>query len=358
MITEAPYDDYVASYRSGIVENMHKVHCAVIDATGKLLFTVGNPSRVTLIRSAAKPFQALALLETNGFDKYAFDDADLALICASHNAEERHITRSRAMLAQLDANEQDLRCGGHPSISETLNREWIRRDFTPGPVYNNCSGKHAAMLAGAHLFSTANVAEYHLPSHPIQQQVKAVFEVVSGLDAAQVQWGIDGCNLPAPALPLRGLASMYASLAQAADNSEKEDISPPDRQRHLSRIFGSMSRYPEMVGGENRFCTELMRGFRGRVVGKVGADGCYGVAVRAGEDTRQLGAKGAIGIAVKIEDGNLEVLYAAVAEILEQLAIGEPEVRAKFTQFHHLKRANTAGVIIGDFSFAFKLRTA
>ncbi|KAF9630644.1 putative l-asparaginase ii protein [Lasiodiplodia theobromae] len=117
-----------------------------------------------------------------------------------------------------------------------------------------------------------------------------------------------------------------------------------------------MARHPEQVGGEGRFCTVLMEVFGGALIGKIGADGCYGVGVRASEQTKRLGAEGAIGIAVKIEDGSIEILYAVVAELLEQLQIGTPEMRQKLAVFHHLKRLNTAQVVTGKVSLPFKVR--
>jgi L-asparaginase II len=345
-------EDYVVTDRGGIVENMHRVHAAVVDAHGRLLFAVGNPSRITLTRSAAKPAQALAVLEAGACDQFGFNEPDLALMCASHNSEERHIERASAMLAKIKGHEDDLRCGGHPANSPTVNNGWIRNGFTPTAIYNNCSGKHVGMLAGS-LAIGAPVLDYHLPKHPMQLRVRRVFEELSGLDESEVSWGIDGCNLPAPACPLDKMARMFAVVANAPDATVP---SPDTRTKHLASIFHAMSRYPEMIGGDGRFCTNLMRTFQGSLIGKVGADGCYGVGVRASEQTKRLGAEGSLGIAVKIEDGSLEILYSVVTEILEQLHIGTPEMLQQLDGFHHLQRLNTMNVVTGNVSLAFKVR--
>ncbi|KAJ0124345.1 hypothetical protein J7T55_005683 [Diaporthe amygdali] len=348
-------EDFVVTDRGGIVENRHGVHAAVVDADGKLLYAVGNPSRLTLARSAAKPAQALAALETPDFARFGFDEADLSLMCASHSSEDRHIQRARSMLAKVGASESDLQCGGHPSISPNINRSWIQADFEPTGVYNNCSGKHAAMLGGG-LALGAGFADYHLPEHPIQVKVKKVVEDLSGLSEEDVKWGIDGCNLPAPGLPLCSMGLMYAKFAGAADTVASEKSSAPERTRHMARIFNAMASYPEMVGGEGRFCTLLMETFGRSLIGKLGADGCYGVGIRTSEYIKQLGVDGAIGIAVKIEDGSEEILYAVVTEILEQLNIGKQEMRQKLAAFHHLRRLNTMGIVTGKVSLAFKIR--
>ncbi|KXH42838.1 hypothetical protein CSIM01_05946 [Colletotrichum simmondsii] len=349
------FEDYVVTDRGDVIENRHAVHAAVVDASGKILYAVGNPSRMTLARSASKPAQALAVLETPGFDKYGFDGADIALMCASHNSEDRHVSRAKSMLSKVGAQESDLRCGGHPSICPVVDRSWIRAGYTPTEINNNCSGKHAGMLGGAKALG-ASFEDYHLPSHPIQDKVKQVVEDLSGLSGDEIKWAVDGCNLPAPGQPLYSMGRMYAAFAAAAHSIDENGSAQPVRVKHMSDIYNAMATYPEMVGGEGRFCTILMEAFEGSLIGKVGADGCYTIGIRASESTKELGTEGAIGVAVKIEDGSLEILYAAVPEILDQLRIGTPEMRRKLASFHHLKRTNTMGVETGQVSHAFSVR--
>lgn len=346
-------DNLVVTDRGGVVENTHQVHAAVVDSTGKPLFHVGNPSRVTLIRSAAKAPQALAVLETGAPEQFGFDEKDVALMCASHNAEEIHIDRARGMLKKIGAEESDLRCGGHPSVTPSITERWHRNGIHPTRVYNNCSGKHAGMIAGAKAIG-APIEDYHLLDHPIQERVKRVIEEVAGLKKDEVAWGTDGCNMPAPAYPLRYLAKTFVAFAEAADKVERGDEENV-RVKNMARVFNAMAHHPEQVGGETRFCTILMELFKGRLIGKVGADGCYGIGIRESEETRRLGAKGALGISVKIGDGNLPILYAAVSEILERLDIGGLEVREGLEDFHHLKLANTMGVVTGKIAFPFEM---
>ncbi|KAK1535018.1 uncharacterized protein CCOS01_03770 [Colletotrichum costaricense] len=325
----------------------------ITDADGSLLYAVGDPSRLTLARSEAKPAQILALLEIERFEQFGFDDKEIALMCSSHSSEERHVQSGVTMLTKIAAKEQDLRCGGHPSMSESVNNEWIRKGFTPGALCNNCSAKHIGMLAGAKALGQDE--EYHSSNHEGQIRVRHTFEELTGLKADEIKWGIDGCNLPAPALPLRDISHLYALLAHAADADAQGSATDP-RTRHLARNYHSMWRFPEMVAGDARFCTELMLKHGGTLVGKLGAGGCYGVAIRDSEETRRLGANSGLGISVKFEDGNEEILYAAVMEILEQLGIGSVESRDAMKAFHHIERVNTAGVITGKASFSFKLR--
>ena len=147
---------------------------------------------------------------------------------------------------------------------------------------------------------------------------------------------------------------MYAKFAAAAD-VEKTD-STTQRTRNMARIFNAMSGHPELVAGEGRFCTALMETFQGKVVGKVGADGCYGVAIRQSDRSRNLSAEGSLGIGIKVEDGSREILYSAVVEILEQLDVGTPEMLGKLASVHHPPRLNTMDVIIGGLAHRFRIR--
>ncbi|KVN86054.1 asparaginase [Burkholderia ubonensis] len=346
----------VVTYRGKAIENTHAAHVAVVDAHGRLLYRLGDPFRMTLARSAAKPAQALSVLETGGPDRFGFDEADLALMCASHSSEDRHVERTRAMLAKVHAQESDLRCGGHAPLSDAVLRSWIRRDYTPTGVCSNCSGKHVGMLAGAQAIGAA-IADYHLPDHPMQVRVKRAVAEACGLRDDEVEWAIDGCNLPTPAFPLDRLARIYAGLAHAADAVEAGNAHDA-RIGALARIHHAMTRHPEMVAGDGRYCTMLMRAFGGSVVGKLGADACYGLGVRASGETRRLGADGALGISVKIEDGNIDVLYMLVSELLERLQIGTAAQREQLAAFHRPPMLNTQGVATGHAAFPFELQAA
>lgn len=347
--------DCVITDRAGVVENRHGVHAAIVDARGRLLFAVGDPARITLVRSAAKPAQALAIVETGALQKFNLDNADLALMCASHSSEDRHVTRARSILSKIRCREEDLQCGGHPAVSDAVNRSWIKADFTPTAVYSNCSGKHAGMLAGTKALG-ADVKTYHLPTNPMQVRVREAVDEICHLEANGSLWGTDGCNLPAPAFPLHCLARMYAVFADGASQAESGDFETTPRTQALSRIFHAMSTYPELVAGEDRFCKVLMTAFQGLLIGKLGAAGCYGIGIKETERTRELGADGGLGIAVKIEDGNIEILYSAITEILEQLQLGEPEMRQQLSRFHRPDIKNTVGTVTGKTYHAFKVR--
>ena len=340
-------------YRGEVIENTHVAHIAVVQADGTLLYSFGDPSRLTLPRSAAKPAQALAVLETGAVDRFGFDDGDLALMCGSHNSEPRHIERAQRMLHKAQVSESDLRCGGHPPLSDAIYVDWLKRDFKPGAVCSNCSGKHAGMLAAARAIG-AGVEGYEQPDHPLQLRVMHTVADVCDLLDDGVQWSTDGCNLPTPAFPLDRLARLFGKLAAAQDRVEGT-ATVSERDEALARLYRAMTTYPEMVAGEGRFCTLLMRAFNAALVAKVGADGSYAIGVRASKQTARLGAEGAIGIAVKVEDGNANVLYAVVSGLLAQLDLGTPEQRAALNAFRARPILNTMGVEVGRLAVSVEL---
>lgn len=348
-------DAFAATNRGGIIENKHNIHAAIVDGNGDLLYGIGDPSRVTLARSAVKPIQALAILKTKADQLSGFDDADLALMCASHSGEARHIERARDMLSKISVHENEMQCGGHPSLSTHVNTTWAKEGFVPTPLCSNCSGKHAGMLAGSKALG-ADIGDYHLPNHPMQKLVMQTVADACDLEPNEVLWGVDGCNLPTPAFPLDRLARIYAKLAAAADKTDNVDDRNGD-SANLGRIYNAMASYPELIAGDDRYCTILMKAFNGDLIGKLGADGCYGIGIRDSDDTRRLGSNNGLGIAVKIDDGSIDVLYAVVSELLEQLNIGTAENRNCLESFRNMKRLNSKGIDVGGISFHFKPRS-
>ncbi|CAD0084676.1 unnamed protein product [Aureobasidium vineae] len=349
--------DLVLNWRGDVLENSHIVHAAIVDSENNLLYSLGDPSRLTLARLAAKPFQALAILETGAAEKFGFDEADVALISGSHNCEDKHITRVTAMLKKANVTEQDMNCGGHPALSTVINTKWLKADFTPTAIYSNCSAKHVGMLAAAQTLGVGT-ENYHDPSHSVQLKIKQVHEELANLKPQEIRWVIDGCNAPSPALPLRNLALMFAKLAYAADQNEESFTASASEtfMRDQARIYHAMAMHPEMIAGDSRFCTDLMRLFSGALVGKLGAEGCYGIGIRDCEATRRLGATGGLGIAVKIEDGNIDILYVALMEILTRLDIGTEESREELKMSYCTMPKNTMGVVTGHTSCKMELK--
>lgn len=346
-------------YRGPAVENTHRAHIAVVDAAGRLVYAFDDPYRPTLPCSAVKPVQALAVVETGALERFGFDDADLALMCASHNSEEMHLERARAMLAKARLSEADLRCGGHPPISEEVERTWIKRDFTPTPICSNCSGKHVGMLAAARAMG-ADTLGYEHDAHPLQQRVKSTLAQLTALREDEIQWGTDGCNLPTPSFALDRLARIFAKLAEAGASGAElagsaDPAQAPTRHAALARIYRAMTTHSDLVAGKGRFCTALMNAFDATVVGKIGAEASYGLGIRA-DAHRVDGVTGALGIAVKIEDGASGILTAVVVELLHQLEIGTAAQRARLDAYRAPPVKNTVGIEVGRVELSIALQ--
>jgi L-asparaginase II len=325
----------VVAYRGTVVENSHVVHIAVTDSTGSIVRSFNEPSRLTLVRSAAKAAQAVIAVEAGIMEKFGFTSEELALMCASHSSEPAQVEAVLAMLAKLGLTEDALICGGHPALGDAVNKNWAATGYIPTAACNTCSGKHVGVLATAIALGYSPVG-YEKPEHPVQQHARKALAEVLGIEPGDITWATDGCGLPTPAFALDKLANVYRRIAAGETPAMK-------------LVGEAMSSHPEQVGGVGRFCTELMQAFDGQVIGKFGADGTYAVGVR------QAGNQPSVGISLKAEDGNVRVLYAAVCEVLEQLGVGTSQQRERLAKWHNLVVTNTLGNQVGEYKFSFAL---
>ena len=278
--------------RGTIVESRHTVHAAVVDADGKLVASAGDPDYATFWRSAAKPFQAMPIITDGAADHFGISQQELALTCASHSSEQSQVDLVREFLKKIGCTERDLMCGPHTPLSEAVAKDYQTRGVRLTAVYSNCSGKHTGMLAQAK-HNGWPTEGYVRPDHPVQKRCLAEVAKWTGVPEKQIGVAVDGCGVACFALPLRNMALAYAKLGTAP------------------RILESILRHPELIAGEGRPCTEMMRAHPNRVFTKVGADGVYsGVLVQEG-----------LGVALKIEDGHGPASILAIATILEELGL-------------------------------------
>lgn len=323
----------VEQLRGDLVEAVHDVHAAVVDARGRLIARTGDPDLVTFWRSAAKPIQALPLVEDGVTDRFGFTSEELALVCASHSSEPGQVARVRELLGKIGCSERDLLCGPHPPLSEPVARDYATRGVRLTAVYSNCSGKHAGMLALArhHGWPTEF---YPRAEHPVQQRCLREVSRWTDVPVAEVRTATDGCGVVCFGIPLRKMAWAYARLGIAdsglriADSKDGGPIRNPQ-----SAIVQSMLRHPELVAGEGRPCTELMRAHPGRVVVKVGAEGVYCALL----------PRDGLGVAIKVADGHALASALAIAAVLEQLGL-RPRPESLTTR----QLLNTRGEPVGE----------
>jgi len=291
----------VEIWRGERLESLHHGHAVICDAAGAVVESWGNPGAVIYPRSSCKMVQALPLLESGAGAGLA--SAQLALACASHQGARVHVEGVARWLADLGMSEADLRCGSHePSDREERNRLICTGD-SACQLHNNCSGKHAGfVMLNRHL---GGEAEYVEPAHPVQRAVRLAFEEVTLEDSPG--YGIDGCSAPNFACTVAGLARAMAAFASA-------DEGGGTRQHAMVRLREAMMAHPEMVAGEGRACTELMRAMGGTVAIKTGADAVF-VAILPRQK---------LGIALKIADGGTRAAEAAIVALLARAGVLDP----------------------------------
>jgi len=312
--------------RGGRVESRHRVSAALCDAQGGLVAFVGDPERETFYRSAAKPFQALPLVEDGMADRFGVTAQELALCCASHEGEAEHVACARSILARAELDESALRCGPHEPFSRDAARALATAGVTASRVHNNCSGKHAGMLllAVAHGWDPEG---YHRLDHPVQRRVVAEMTRWSGIPAQRLGIAVDGCGVPCFAVPLRSMARSFASFAEAAHEGGG-----------AARIVSAMVENPFMVGGTGRACTAVMERTGPRAFVKLGAEGVYG----GGIPDRGLG------FAVKVEDGGRRAVEAALVRILELVGALDADDVEALSPWGHPAVTNTLGEVVGE----------
>jgi L-asparaginase II len=314
--------------RGGMVESRHRGSFAVADATGGLAAALGETAEPVFPRSAIKAFQALAMVEMAA-DRFGFTEPEIALACASHSGEPEHVRLARGMLAKLGLSESDLECGAHWPYDGDAQRALAAAGERPGPIHNNCSGKHVGMLALA-LALGADTKGYTNVSHPVQRTIAAALHELCGIDPDGQPCGIDGCSVPTWALPLAALAHGFARFASGAGLA-------PERQRAARRIMAAVRTHPFMVAGSERFCTQLMQAVP-RAFVKSGAEGVFcGCVPHAG-----------FGLALKCDDGAGRAAEVIMAALLAHLPVWTPGEDARLGQFAAAPMINRAGLEVGD----------
>jgi L-asparaginase II len=331
--------------RGSITESRHRGHIVVVEPDGRIVAQLGAPENVTFLRSSAKPFQALPLLVSGAADRFCFTDKEVALACASHNGEPIHTELAASMLRKIDLGPEALKCGIHEPYSLEVANELRSRGEQANVLHNNCSGKHAGMLALAkHL--GAPIETYNLAENPVQKAIAEAVSQFSDVAVTDMAVGIDGCAVPVFGITVKAMALAYARL-----------VAPPatfDQATRdaCQRIVRGMSAYPELIGGTtDRLDTEIMRAAPGRLISKVGAEGVYTAGIKPSEKWPQ-----GLGLALKIEDGDdKRARPTVVIESLRQLGVLHDESLEAVARYAFFPVQNRRGDVVGEISASFQL---
>jgi L-asparaginase II len=307
--------------RGDRVESVHRGSIVVVGPGGELIASAGDPDQFVFLRSSAKPFQLAPFVASGRFDEYNLGAEALAIMAASHSGEDRHVRLVQEILRRAGLTSAVLQNQVHAPYDGETARRLVRDGEKPTVLRGNCSGKHAGMV----LFAKASgwpIDSYWHPEHPVQRLALETISALSDVPIEEIATAVDGCGVLTFGMPLRGLATAFARLA------DPSAVADPPLRSALTRIRDAMMAHPELVAGEHRLDTALMRAYPKRVVSKGGAEGVLAMGLPAGAlaEHGRFGDK-PMGMAAKIEDGNLARRAGDVAsiEVLRQLGLtGEP----------------------------------
>lgn len=325
--------------RGNRVESRHYGHIAVVDALGRDVFALGDVATPVFPRSTVKPLLALPFVETGAANRLNLTDAELAIICASHNGEEAHTQIVAGFLHRVGESETCLECGAHWPLSDEASHRLAAQGSQPSALHNNCSGKHAALVCLA-LDQHLDPKGYVSPDHPVQKQVTAALAAMSDTPHDAENRGVDGCSMPTYAIPLRHLARAFARFG----SGQKLD---PDRGEAASRLRSAIAAAPFMLAGTGRFDTRFIKHFGTRVFCKMGAEGVMVAAL----------PEAGLGIAIKVEDGANRAAEVALAALLRRMTAlsWSDEDHAFLKSLHQITLRNWNGLETGYIKAALTL---
>ncbi len=301
--------------RGSIVESKHRGSVAIVDVAGTVQGQWGDIKQPVYPRSAIKGLQAIAAVETGAVDAIEMTQSELALLCSSHGGEVRHTETVAGILDRIDCSESDLECGVHWPSHDDSAYALAAQGEAPSQLHNNCSGKHAGMLALAKQIG-APTKGYTKVTHPVQQRILGILEAMAGIEMGGLPVSPDGCTVPTWAIPLENLAFAFAQFGAG-------ESMPPGRREACDRIMNAVFSDPFMVAGTDRYCTEMMNFLGKRVFLKTGAEGVFCATVPS------MG----VGIALKCDDGasrGAEMLLTAVLDKIGVFEDGEADTVATF----------------------------
>lgn len=326
--------------RGETVESVYCGHLSIIDGNGNTVTSLGDPSTVTYFRSSAKAFQAIPFLTSGAAEAFNFSEDEVALAVASHSGEPMHTEIAARMLAKAGFSESDLQCGAHLPFSETEAHRMLAAGEKPTQLHNNCSGKHAAMLAFAKHIG-ADTATYLSPDNRIQKRILRCVADFTELPLDNIAVGVDGCSAPIFALPVAAMAKSFMNLIRPTNFPELA-------QKACRRIVDAMLSFPELIGGSTRLDTMLMNAAPARIVSKVGADGVWLCGVLPCEKWPP-----GLGIALKVADGDDYRARPVIAiEILRQLDVLSTNDLAEMSP---MPVKNRRGDVVGYVKMTFEL---
>ncbi|MCX7745325.1 MAG: asparaginase [Clostridia bacterium] len=315
--------------RTNRVESIHKGHICVTDPKRNIKYCIGDPDTKVYLRSSAKPIQAVAFASSGAMEKFNISLQELAIICSSHSGEDFHREAVSSILNKIGLSEESLSCGVANPYNQDMINELIKKGERPSQLYNCCSGKHAGMLALCK-HNNLPIEGYTEPEHPVQQLIMKTIAELLECGTEDITIGIDGCGIPTYMVTLHQASYLYSLLAHGSNGTGRY-------KEALGLIQKAITSFPRMLNGDKEFCTDLITHSEGKVIGKVGAEGIYCVAV----PEKQLG------ICIKISDGNERGVYPVTTHILSELGVLNKQAMEKLKLWAYPPVKNHKGKIVG-----------
>jgi L-asparaginase II len=321
----------VEIWRGPMVESFHRGAIVVVGEQGQTLWSMGNPEQWAYPRSAMKYFQHLPFLQSGAFDRQGWGAQELAILCASHNGEAMHTELVSRMLNELNLSPDDLGCGAQAPTLRKDQEALILKGQKPSCLHNNCSGKHTGFLA-ASLANQYSTSDYLHAEHPLQIGIRKTVSLFYEMPEEALKLGIDGCSAPIFGMPLRNQALAYLNLILPERITADKDL-----QQACQRVVQAVSQYPELIAGNKRYCSDLVRITKGRIIGKTGADGIYSLAIPSEK----------IAMVIKIDDGKMGPQYQVAHQLLTELNLLTVQEQQDLEAYSRQPIANFAGNTVG-----------
>lgn len=316
--------------RSRRIECIHYGYVCITDSDNNIKYHIGDANTKIFLRSSAKPFIAVAFVESGAMEKYDITLEELTIICSSHSGQAFHRRAVESILQKIGLNENSLLCGSANPYNEEMVRELIKKDKRPSPLFNCCSGKHSGMLALCKYYDYP-IENYNDTNHPVQKLIYKTITELLGCNAEDIILGVDGCTVPCYMLSLHQHSYLYSLLASGYNAKSKY-------YRSLGLINKAMRENPRMVIGDGEFCTELMKACGSKVIGKVCDEGVYCVSIPEKN----------LGIVIKVVDGNERAVYPVIIHLLKQLGVLNKTEIANLDLWIYPKVKDHIGAVIGN----------
>ncbi|MFM1898892.1 MAG: hypothetical protein RL577_1132 [Bacteroidota bacterium] len=321
----------VEIWRGPMVESFHRGAIVIVGEQGQTLWSMGNPEQWAYPRSAMKYFQHLPFLQSGDFDRLHWGSQELAILCASHNGEAMHTALVSRMLEQLNLTAAHLGCGPQAPTLRTDHEALIISGQKPSCLHNNCSGKHTGFLAASQ-FLNYSLEDYLKPDHALQLSIRKMISLFYEMAEEDLKIGVDGCSAPIYGMPLRNQALAYLNLILP-------DRVTDDRSLHkaCARVVEAVAQYPDLIAGSKRYCSDLIRITKGRIIGKTGADGIYSIAIPSEK----------IALVIKIDDGKMGPQYQVAHQLLSELNLLTAQEKQELEAYSRQPILNFAGNTVG-----------